>query len=184
MPSGPGVVADELAADIVRRTPPPIATFMLTSETTVAGILTHHNRVLASTIQLVDAVPPEAYNQLRQAIPTVKLVQVIHVIDERSLAEASAAVVSGSDALLLDSGNPNLTVKELGGTGRTHNWQISRAIVAQSPIPVFLAGGLNAATVRVAIEQVQPFGLDICSGVRTNGRLDLEKLRAFMDQVR
>jgi phosphoribosylanthranilate isomerase len=184
MPSGPGVVADELAADIVRRTPPPVATFMLTSETTVAGILAHHNRVLASTIQLVDAVPPEAYNQLRQAIPTVKLVQVIHVINERSLAEASAAVVSGADALLLDSGNPNLTVKELGGTGRTHNWQISRAIVAQSPIPVFLAGGLNGATVRAAIEQVQPFGLDICSGVRTNGRLDLEKLRAFMDQVR
>ncbi len=184
MPSGPGVVADELAADIVRQVPPPIATFMLTSETTVAGILAHHGRVLASTIQLVDAVPPETYAQLRQALPTVKLVQVIHVTDERSVAEALAAVASGADALLLDSGNPNLTVKELGGTGRVHNWQLSRAIVDQSSVPVFLAGGLNPANVRTAIGQVQPFGLDICSGVRTNGQLDADKLRAFMEQVR
>ncbi len=184
MPSGPGVVADELAATIVQQVPPPLATFMLTSETTAAGILAHHSRVLANTIQLVDAVPATTYTQLRQALPTVKLVQVIHVIDERSVAEALAAVANGADALLLDSGNPNLTVKELGGTGLVHNWQVSRAIVDQSPIPVFLAGGLNPTNVRTAIEQVQPFGLDICSGVRTNGQLDADKLRAFMAQVR
>ncbi len=184
MPSGPGVVADELAATIVQQVPPPLATFMLTSETTAAGILAHHSRVLANTIQLVDAVPATTYTQLRQALPTVKLVQVIHVIDERSVAEALAAVANGADALLLDSGNPNLTVKELGGTGRVHNWQVSRAIVDQSPVPVFLAGGLNPTNVRTAIEQVQPFGLDICSGVRTNGQLDADKLRAFMAQVR
>ncbi len=183
MPSGPGVVADELAATIVQQVPPPLATFMLTSETTAAGILAHHSRVLANTIQLVDAVPVTTYTQLRQALPTVKLVQVIHVIDERSVAEALAAVANGADALLLDSGNPNLTVKELGGTGRVHNWQVSRAIVDQSPIPVFLAGGLNPTNVRAAIEQVQPFGLDICSGVRTNGQLDADKLRAFMAQI-
>ncbi len=184
MPSGPGVVADELAATIVQQVPPPLATFMLTSETTAAGILAHHSRVLANTIQLVDAVPATTYTQLRQALPTVKLVQVIHVIDERNVAEALAAVANGADALLLDSGNPNLTVKELGGTGRVHNWQVSRAIVDQSPVPVFLAGGLNPTNVRAAIEQVQPFGLDICSGVRTNGQLDADKLRAFMAQVR
>lgn len=184
MPSGPGVVADDLAAIIARHVPPPIATFMLTSETTTDGILAHHSRVLANTIQLVDAVPAMTYAQLRQMLPTVKLVQVIHVIDERSVSEALTAVANGASALLLDSGNPNLAVKELGGTGRVHNWQISRAIVAQSPVPVFLAGGLNPANVRAAIEQVQPFGLDICSGVRTNGRLDADKLRAFMNQVR
>lgn len=184
MPSGPGVVADDLAAIIARHVPPPIATFMLTSETTTDGILAHHSRVLANTIQLVDAVPAMTYAQLRQMLPTVKLVQVIHVIDERSVSEALTAVANGASALLLDSGNPNLAVKELGGTGRVHNWQISRAIVAQSPVPVFLAGGLNPANVRAAIEQVQPFGLDICSGVRTNGQLDADKLRAFMNQVR
>ncbi|MFD2574408.1 phosphoribosylanthranilate isomerase [Spirosoma soli] len=180
MPSGPGVVADELAAHIVRSTPPPIATFMLTSETITADIIAHQQRVGANTIQLVDAVSPATYVQIREALPAVKLVQVIHVIDERNIAEALQAVEEGADALLLDSGNPTLAVKELGGTGRIHNWAISRQIVEQSAVPVFLAGGLNVQNAREAIEQVQPFGLDICSGVRTNGQLDERKLEAFI----
>ena len=180
MPSGPGVVADDMAALIVRATPPPIATFMLTSETTVGGILAHQQRVGANTIQLVDAVAPETYAELRVTLPIVKLVQVIHVIDARNLDEALCAVENGADALLLDSGNPGLAVKELGGTGRVHNWQVSRQIVEQSSVPVFLAGGLNPENARRAIETVQPFGLDICSGVRTNGNLDEHKLDAFM----
>lgn len=184
MPSGPGVVGDEVAAQIVRATPPPIATFMLTSETTVDGIEAHQRRVGANTIQLVDAVPPETYAQLHQALPAVKLVQVIHVLNEANVAEALMAVESGADALLLDSGNPMLAVKELGGTGRVHNWLISRQIVARSPVPVFLAGGLNPGNAREAIETVQPFGVDICSGVRTNGLLDERKLRAFIAAIR
>ena len=184
MPSGPGVVADELAAQIVQVTPPPVATFMLTSETILDDIIAHQRRVGANTIQLVDAVPPETYARLHEALPAVKLVQVIHVLDERNIAEALTAVRNGADALLLDSGNPNLTVKELGGTGRVHNWQVSRQIVGQSPVPVFLAGGLNLGNVREAIQTVRPFGLDICSGVRTNGQLDAEKLEAFVQAVR
>lgn len=184
MPSGPGVVGDELAAQIVRATPPPIATFMLTSERSVADIIAHQERVGANTIQIVDAVLPETYAELHKALPAVKLVQVIHVIDERNIDEALKAVQDGADALLLDSGNPTLAVKELGGTGRVHNWQVSRQIVGQSPVPVFLAGGLNPENVRQAIEIVQPFGLDICSGVRSNGNLDEEKLEAFMRMLR
>ena len=183
MPSGPGVVGDELAAQIVRATPPPIATFMLTSETTTAGILAHQQRVGANTIQLVDAVPPETYAELHAALPAIKLVQVIHVLDERNLHEALQAVEHGVDALLLDSGNPTLAIKELGGTGRVHNWHVSRQIVEQSTVPVFLAGGLTPDNTRQAIDTVQPFGLDICSGVRTNGKLDEAKLEAFMREV-
>ena len=183
MPSGPGVVGDELAAQIVQATPPPLATFMLTSETTVGGIIAHHKRVSATTIQLVDAVPTDTYAQLRVVLPAIKLVQVIHVIDERSIDEAVRAVEQGIDALLLDSGNPNLAVKELGGTGRVHNWQVSRQIVEQSSVPVFLAGGLNSGNVQQALDTVQPYGLDICSGVRTNGNLDARKLEAFMRLV-
>lgn len=184
MPSGPGVVADDLAAQIVRATPPPIATFMLTSEMTADTIIAHHRRVGTNTIQLVDALPPEIYAQLHQALPAVKLVQVIHVIDERNIDEGLKAVQAGADALLLDSGNPTIPVKELGGTGRVHNWEISRQLVEQSPVPVFLAGGLHPQNVRQAIDTVQPFGLDICSGVRTNGQLDRHKLEAFMRAVR
>ncbi len=183
MPSGPGVVDDAVAAAVVRITPPPVATFMLTSETTADGIIAHQQRVGANTIQLVDAVPPGTYARLREALPAVKLVQVIHVVGEESLAEALQAVAEGADTLLLDSGNPSLAVKELGGTGRVHNWLVSRQIVEQSAVPVFLAGGLKPDNAREAIETVRPFGLDICSGVRTNGQLDSVKLRAFFEAV-
>ncbi len=104
--------------------------------------------------------------------------QVVHVLDETSIPEA-LAYAEVADALLLDSGNPNLTVKVLGGTGQTHDWALSRKIVEQSPIPVFLAGGLNPENVARAIETVTPFGLDLCSGVRTAGNLDPWKLEAF-----
>jgi len=127
---------------------------MLTSETSVEGIIAHQQRVGANTIQLADAVPTGTYARLREAMPAIKLVQVIHVVGEQSLTEALAAVAEGADTLLLDSGNPSLAVKELGGTGRVHNWLISRQIVEQSTVPVFLAGGLKPDNALEAIELV------------------------------
>ena len=182
MPSGPGVIGDELIRTITQTVPPPIATFLLTSEPTAEAVIEHHRRVFTSTIQLVDALPPGSYRTLRAALPGIKLVQVIHVLDEVSIDEALAAAEE-VDALLLDSGNPKLAVKELGGTGRRHDWTLSRRIVEQSRMPVFLAGGLNPENVRQAIDTVQPFGLDICSGVRTNGKLDQDKLAQFFAQI-
>lgn len=178
MPSGPGVIRDEQIAEIAARAPRHIRTFLLTSETTAEQIIAHHERTGTTTIQLVDQLEKGGHVLLQAALPDVELVQVIHVLDERSLTEAQE-ITPYVDALLLDSGNPNLAVKELGGTGRTHNWAISRQIVRQSPIPVYLAGGLRAANVSQAVDQVQPFGLDLCSGVRTNGRLDPQKLTDF-----
>jgi phosphoribosylanthranilate isomerase len=182
MPSGQGVITDDLIASIANSVPPPVATFLLTSETSSEGIIAHHRKVNTSTIQIVDTLKQGSYRDLREKLPAVKIVQVIHVLDERSIDEA--LMFSGKvDALLLDSGNPNLAVKELGGTGRTHNWFLSRKIVEQSGVPVFLAGGLNAVNVREAIEIVQPFGIDVCSGVRTGEKLDQVKLEAFFRAV-
>jgi phosphoribosylanthranilate isomerase len=87
------------------------------------------------------------------------------------------------DALLLDSGNQKLAIKELGGTGRVHDWRISRRIRDAVEVPVFLAGGLNAANVAAAVAAVEPHGVDVCSGVRTDGRLDPAKLRAFVAEM-
>jgi len=115
-------------------------------------------------------------------LPHVKLVQVIHVIDDHSVKEA-VEISKFVDAILLDSGNPHLSVKELGGTGRTHNWELSREIRQSISIPLFLAGGLNKDNVREAIEMVAPFGLDLCSSVRTEGKLDQQKLKAFFNAI-
>jgi len=179
MPSGPGVIPDELIYQIARVVPPPIGTFLLTSETSAEKIIDHHRKTLTNTLQMVDAVSRDTYARLREAIPAIKLVQVVHVIDDRSVEEA-IQVSELADAILLDSGNPNLKVKVLGGTGRIHNWKLSRTIRNKIRIPVFLAGGLTPENVKRALDEVEPFGLDLCNGVRTNGRLDEKKLELFM----
>jgi len=179
MPSGPGIISDKIIAAIASKIPKNIETFLLTSETEVEKIIAHHEKVKTTTIQMVDALSKGTYDDLRAALPNIKLVQVIHVLDQSTIAEA-VAISEKVDYILLDSGNPNLAVKELGGTGRTHNWEISRQIVEQSNVPVFLAGGLNAENVTKAIEKVQPFGIDLCSGVRVDGKLDQQKLLDFM----
>nr|WP_259016350.1 phosphoribosylanthranilate isomerase [Emticicia fluvialis] len=182
MPSGPGPIPDDLIREIVSTIPPPIASFLLTSRTGSKAIIEHQRAVNSNVVQIVDALEDGTYEDFRVEIPAVKIVQVIHVIDESTIDEA-LAIAESVDALLLDSGNPNLSVKELGGTGRVHNWDLSRKIVEQSRVPVFLAGGLNATNVRAAIDRVQPYGLDLCSGVRTNGSLDLFKLETFFNEV-
>lgn len=182
MPSGPGVIDEELISEIVKTIPPPIATFLLTSKTSSEEIIFQQKKTKVNTLQLVDFVEFEELKVLRRNIGNVKLVQVIHVMDESSVNEA-IAVEPFVDALLLDFGNPNLDVKVLGGTGRKHNWDVSREIREKVNIPLFLAGGLNPANVIDAINKVQPFGIDICSGVRSNNKLDEIKLKAFFDEV-
>lgn len=182
MPSGPGVISDEEILEIARIVPPPVGTFLLTSRTTAREIIEHHQMVFTSTIQIVDELQERAYHEIRAALPGIKLVQVVHVTGDRSVDEA-IELAESVDAILLDSGNPNLAVKELGGTGRRHDWRLSRKIVESIKKPVFLAGGLRVENVVEAIETVRPFGLDICSGVRTEGKLDQRKLEKFFAAI-
>lgn len=182
MPSGPGIITDYLIAEIAASIPFNKSSFLLTSETDAEKIIQHHHLTKTTTIQLVDKINPIAFSLIKEKLPQIKLVQVIHVIDGKTIDEA-LVLAEKVDYLLLDSGNPNLTVKELGGTGRVHNWEISTRIVEQSKVPVFLAGGLHAGNVQEAIEKVNPYGVDLCSGVRTNKILDEEKLAAFFKAV-
>lgn len=187
MPSGPGVISDEAVSEIAAATPPPTETFLLTSSTTAEAISSQHRAAGTTALQLVDAVAPAELLALRRLCPGVKLVQVIHVLGEPSIAEA-VAVAPLVDAILLDSGNPTLAVKELGGTGRVHDWATSRrirdALVAlPRPVPLFLAGGLRADNVAEAIRTVRPNGIDLCSGVRRDGVLDAQRLAGFMAAV-
>ena len=183
MPSGPGPIAEELIAEIVPRVPAGIATFLLTSETSAEPIIDQQRRTRVNTIQLVDEVEPGTHRALRAALPGVAIVQVIHVSSSASVDQA-VAIAHDVDALLLDSGNPSLAVKELGGTGRVHDWSLSREIRDRSSVPVYLAGGLNPSNAAEAIRAVKPFALDVCSGLRTGGTLDAVKVDAFMRAVR
>ena len=182
MPSGPGVLDETLISEIASKIPPPIATFLLTSKQTAEEIINQQSRTKVNTLQLVDHVPYKELQKLRKQLTGIKLVQVIHVLDDNSVEEA-LRVQEYVDALLLDSGNPNLEVKELGGTGRTHNWSVSKKIKDKVNIPVFLAGGLNPENVLEAIKNVHPYGLDICSGVRVKNQLNEDKLKLFFENV-
>jgi phosphoribosylanthranilate isomerase len=182
MPSGPGVIPETSIAEIASSIPPGVASFLLTSKQEPDAIIAQQHHCRTNTIQICDSLYIYGYKKLRDALPGIALVQVIHVRSDESFEEA-VSVAPYVNGILLDSGNQSLAIKELGGTGRTHNWEISRAIREAVHVPVFLAGGLNAANVAEAISLVQPFGVDICSGVRTDGELDETKLAQFFSSV-
>ncbi len=170
MPSGPGVISDDVIKNIAAKYKGRIETFLLTSETSASGIARQYENAGTDTIQIVDRIDTPVYEELRKLIQGVRLVQVVHVIDDNSVTEA-LMYAKYADALLLDSGNPSADTKILGGTGKVHDWSLSKKIVADSGVPVYLAGGLNPGNVREAIENVRPYAVDVCSGLRENGRL-------------
>ena len=182
MPSGPGVIPEGLIAEIARQVPPPIATFLLTSRRDVPGIVAQQRRTRVNTLQLCDRLQHGTHAELRERLPGVAVIQVVHVTSEEALGEAEA-VAGDVDAILLDTGNPTARLKELGGTGRTHDWAVSRRIRETVPVPVFLAGGLRPDNVAEAVRVVQPFAVDVCSGLRSRGALDPVLLGAFFREL-
>ena len=178
MPSGPGVISENLISEIATSVPKNIDTFLLTSKQSSKEIVEHLKRCKTNTVQIVDNLVSGSYSIIRNEIPKIKIVQVLHVQNEKSIEDA-LKIENSVDAILLDSGNQNLEIKELGGTGKTHNWEISKAIVEQIKIPIYLAGGLNSQNIIEAITTVKPYGVDLCSSVRTNGKLDKQKLTEF-----
>jgi phosphoribosylanthranilate isomerase len=183
MPSGPGPIPEPLIAEIAATIPPGVSSFLLTCLEDAASIIDQQRRLKVNTIQLCDRLPAGAHKELREGLPGVALVQVVHVTGPEAVEEA-IAIAPYVDAVLLDSGNQSLAIKELGGTGRTHDWSLSRKIREAIDVPLFLAGGLTPHNVAAAIQEVQPFGIDVCSGLRINGALDRHKLVEFFTRIR
>lgn len=183
MPSGVGPITDAEIARIAAAAPGTVTTVLLTSRTGPSDIVDHVMATGVDAVQIVQAVPASTRFAVRQSLPGVGILQVVHVEGETALGEAREAA-KGSDFLLLDSGRPSAAVAELGGTGRTHDWSVSAEIVRRSTIPVFLAGGLGPENVAEAIDAVRPAGVDLCSGIRdSDARLVPERLQEFIAVV-
>lgn len=181
MPSGPGILSLEDIKVIVRAIPEDAKTILLTSETDAEHIATSVKSLGVKAVQIVRELPVNVLSKIRSLLPETIILSVVHVIDESSI-EIAKSYEGISDYILLDSGKPSKGI--LGGTGAVHNWDYSKQIVAELNIPVFLAGGLNPNNVRNAVDQVKPAGVDLCSGLRTNDKLDAAKLNAFVNNLR
>ncbi len=182
MPSGPGVIPEARIAELVKATPYPVWSELLTSLTELPDLLAQYKRLKPAALQLCQPLAPAVLKELREALPGVTLVHVVHVTDRAAVDEAQAYAPL-VDGLLLDSGSTEGPGLQLGGTGQTHDWSLDADIVQKVQVPVFLAGGLNSENVAEAIATVQPFGVDVCSGVRTDDKLDTNKLHSFMTAV-
>jgi len=103
------------------------------------------------------------------------VLRAVHVAcDDTAVSVTARLHVSAGHALLLDTSDQTLR----GGTGRTFDWSIARDL--QQNVPLLLAGGLTCHNVSEAVRHVQPFAVDVSSGVETDGVKDLEKIRTFV----
>ncbi|WP_300527105.1 phosphoribosylanthranilate isomerase [Maricaulis sp.] len=183
MPSGPGTISYEQARHIARTVAPPVSRWLLSSETSAAGLIDAADQAGVDTLQIVRHLDPQILEELAGRRPHLRRVQVIHVEDEGALS-LIGAYEAVTDAFLLDSGKPGAATETLGGTGDTHDWEISARFVAATQRPVMLAGGLNASNIADAVRTVRPYGIDLCSSVRSGDELDENKLTAFISALR
>lgn len=182
MPSGPAGLHSDAVREIVAALPPGTGSFLLTSITSVERLTELGLHTKVNTLQLWDRLRPEDYGRLRARLPGVSLVQAVHVLDDTALADA-VDVAPRVDAIVLDSGNPAVPFRWEPATGRVHDWNLSRRIVDTLDRPVFLAGGITPGNVATAVQIVRPYGIDVCTGVRTNDKLDRSKLSNLFESL-
>jgi phosphoribosylanthranilate isomerase len=181
----PRRISLETAAKLIKQVPPLVESVLVIMPERAEEVYHMANTAKPSMVQLHKDPSYELLEEIQNLRQHIKIIQTV-TIPERgvchttSLHEYIKLLSPYVDAVLLDT----LTTKGTGGTGKTHNWQISREIVEQSPLPVILAGGLNPENVEDAIRAVKPFAVDTASGVETQGVKDEHKVKAFIRRAK
>jgi len=183
MPSGPGIISEQKIKRIIPQLNPFIIPVLLTCENIPKNLVNQYRYCRPAAIQLCEPLTIPNLQILRRKLPGVTLIHVIHVKDNKAIKEAED-YASLADAFLLDTGQRSGLKKQLGGTGQVHDWSLSTIIVQTCAKPVILAGGLKIENVAEAIKTVRPYAVDVCSGVRSNNKLDQTKLYSFIDAVK
>lgn len=166
------------AKNMVENLPPFYSSVLVTHLTDNEEIIYLASYIGVTTIQFHGDSSPEDIVYVKQRLPYIKVIKSVHVKNEKSIEEIQNYLKS-ADAILLDS--INITTDQVGGTGMTHDWNISKLIVDMYKIPIILAGGLNPSNVKEAINKVSPYGVDVNSGVKgLDGFKDCEKLKSFI----
>ncbi|NLZ30120.1 MAG: phosphoribosylanthranilate isomerase [Methanomicrobiales archaeon] len=173
------VVTPAEAAEMIRWLPPFIEPVAVTHLQDPEDLIKLVRDSRCTTLQIQNTIEPFATDAIRDALPFVKIVKAVHVMDESAI-RTGKLYEPYVDALLLDS----RTREKIGGTGIPHDWNISAEIVANSAIPVILAGGLTPENVAGAIRRVRPYGVDVHTGIKKDGIRDPEKTLAFAREAR
>src|SRR5215470_18403913 len=170
------------ARSIIAALPPFITSVAITYVDTAREATDLCRYLGVAALQLHGAFPVRELELLRVALPHLKVIRAVHVTGMEAIAQARA-LERRVDALILDTFDP-LTGRS-GATGKTHDWNISRQIVAATRMPIILAGGLTPDNVAAAIHSVGPWGVDVHTGVEDpDGRRNFEKIRAFIEHAK
>ena len=172
-------VTPETAAAMVATLPPFIVPVAVTHLTKPSDLIRIVELARCTTLQIQDVVTPDDIAEVREALPYLRIMKAVHVMDESAIATAKY-FSDTADAILLDT----RTADRIGGTGITHDWNISAKIVKECSCPVILAGGLTPENVTEAIIRVRPYAVDVHTGVKKNGVRDAERTRAFVANAR
>ena len=172
-------VTPETAAAMVATLPPFIVPVAVTHLTKPSDLIRIVELSRCTTLQIQDMVTPDDIAEVREVLPYLRIMKAVHVMDESAITTAKY-FSDTADAILLDT----RTADRIGGTGITHDWNISAKIVKECSCPVILAGGLTPENVTEAIIRVRPYAVDVHTGVKKNGVRDAERTRAFVTNAR
>lgn len=167
----PRYVSMQVAADIARHVPPftcLVGLFVNAPKQYIASVL---EQVPLSLLQFHgNETEPECSCWHKPYIKAFRVQQRYSIVD-------TVAPYHSSSGYLLDSYNPKIE----GGTGESFNWNL---VPKGLDKPIILAGGLNASNIRTAIKTVQPYAVDVSSGVESSpGVKDIDKITAFVEAV-
>jgi phosphoribosylanthranilate isomerase len=175
-------LTEAAARGIVAALPPFIATVAITYVDTAREAVDLCRYLGVSALQLHGPFPSQELPLIRAALPHLKLIRAVHVTGPEALAQARA-LERRVDAIILDT--YDAASGRHGATGKTHDWTISRQIVAQVRAPVMLAGGLTPDNVAAAIDAVHPWAVDVHTGVENpDGTRNLATLRLFIQRAK
>ncbi|QLC32948.1 phosphoribosylanthranilate isomerase [Halarchaeum sp. CBA1220] len=167
----PREVSVERAADLVAAAPPFVSTVLVTMADPDA-VPTLHDAVGTDAVQLHGDLPAERVASLASVLDA----RVVKTVDADD-PEVARDYDGVADALLVDSTDAS----GAGGTGRTHDWTATRDLAADLDAPVVLAGGLTPANVAEAVRTVEPYAVDVASGVESAGGVkDHDAVRSFV----
>jgi phosphoribosylanthranilate isomerase len=171
-------LTEVLARDIIAQLPPFITSVAITYVSTVRAAVDLCRNLGVTALQLHGEFPMGELRLVRAALPHLKIIRAVHVTGPEALA-AARALERHVDALILDTYDP--VTGRHGATGKTHDWSISRELVASVRVPVILAGGLTPENVVDAVRTVAPWGVDVHTGVENaDGTRNLAKIHSFV----